>query len=162
MTWSEGDVWQLVLDLPAGEHEFKVAAVALAGEVEKVVEWEAGPNRLLQVRGGGPHLQQAVWPRTARSVRRVRSAASCKVQPQPGPCCGPTTTTTRVVVWHNPCHTKGVTTHGSAWYAPGAWLGHTWRAEQAENHPCFTLCASAASARARHCRLLPLRADSVP
>lgn len=49
MTWSEGDVWQLVLDLPAGEHEFKVAAVALAGEVEKVVEWEAGPNRLLQV-----------------------------------------------------------------------------------------------------------------
>ncbi|KAL4440564.1 hypothetical protein ABPG75_003565 [Micractinium tetrahymenae] len=49
MSWSEGDVWMLVLDLPAGEHEFKVAAVAQAASVEQVVEWEAGPNRLLQV-----------------------------------------------------------------------------------------------------------------
>ena len=24
MTWSEGDVWLLAADLPAGEHEFKV------------------------------------------------------------------------------------------------------------------------------------------
>ncbi|PSC71872.1 Carbohydrate binding module family 20 [Micractinium conductrix] len=50
MTWSEGDVWLLAADLPAGEHEFKIAAVAVGtnGE-ETVVEWEQGPNRVLQV-----------------------------------------------------------------------------------------------------------------
>lgn len=51
MKWTEGDVWQLELDLPSGEHEFKAAAVAVDGATGKevAVEWEEGPNRVLQV-----------------------------------------------------------------------------------------------------------------
>jgi hypothetical protein len=46
MTWSEGDVWFVTLDIPAGRHEFKVVVDNGAGSYE----WEAGPNRSLQVR----------------------------------------------------------------------------------------------------------------
>ncbi|KAI3431720.1 hypothetical protein D9Q98_004763 [Chlorella vulgaris] len=45
MTWSEGDVWFVTLDIPAGRHEFKVVVDNGAGSYE----WEAGPNRSLQV-----------------------------------------------------------------------------------------------------------------
>ncbi|KAI3433331.1 hypothetical protein D9Q98_003149 [Chlorella vulgaris] len=48
MTWVEGDYWLLTLDLPAGEHEFKVVA-ASSGSGTCSTDWEAGPNRAVLV-----------------------------------------------------------------------------------------------------------------
>ncbi len=46
MTWVEGDYWLLTLDLPAGEHEFKVAAATNGGGCH--ADWESGGNRVVQ------------------------------------------------------------------------------------------------------------------
>ncbi|EFN59219.1 expressed protein [Chlorella variabilis] len=54
MTWVEGDYWLLTLDLPAGEHEFKVAAAHSGGGCS--ADWESGPNRVVQV----PYAEAAV------------------------------------------------------------------------------------------------------
>lgn len=48
MTWTEGDQWLLTLDLPPGRHHFKVVVAQAA---TGCYDWEAGPNRTLQVRG---------------------------------------------------------------------------------------------------------------
>lgn len=62
MTWVEGDYWLLTLDLPAGEHEFKVAAAHSGGGCS--ADWESGPNRVVQASGwrkaaSGGHQQPA-------------------------------------------------------------------------------------------------------
>jgi hypothetical protein len=53
MTWGEGDVWSVTLDVPAGRHEFKlVTDMGGAG-----FDWEGGPNRSLQAR----RVAAVVW-----------------------------------------------------------------------------------------------------
>lgn len=47
MTWVEGDYWLLTLDLPAGEHEFKVVVAPAEGGSPPL--WEHGPNRRVAV-----------------------------------------------------------------------------------------------------------------
>ena len=48
MNWSDGDVWYVTLDVPAGRHEFKMVVANGDGSFD----WEGGPNRSLQARAG--------------------------------------------------------------------------------------------------------------
>lgn len=71
MEWGEGDQWLLTLDLPPGAAQFKlVAAPAKAGR-GGAEEWEAGPNRDLQVPQAPAHGAVTVvceWSHTADSL----------------------------------------------------------------------------------------------
>lgn len=47
--WSEGDLWTLELELPAGKHEYKLV---IHEPAEDVAWWELGKNRELSVGSG--------------------------------------------------------------------------------------------------------------
>ncbi len=47
MDWAEGDNWSLRVDLPPGQHEFKIVVASPSGQA---YEWESGSNRVVEVR----------------------------------------------------------------------------------------------------------------
>ena len=63
MQWGEGDQWLLSLDLPPGAAQFKLVAAPAKPERGGEQEWEAGPNRELQVR---PVLGASLAPQGPR------------------------------------------------------------------------------------------------
>ncbi|KAL4437989.1 hypothetical protein ABPG77_004210 [Micractinium sp. CCAP 211/92] len=73
MTWTEGDQWLLTVDLPPGRHHFKVV---IAKPSSGCFDWEAGPNRTLQVptpeaAARGAFTVVCEWGKTASSLETL-------------------------------------------------------------------------------------------